>query len=218
MTRCGIIDVRAKINGKDNVDIEIQIAEQSSILERILFYWAKMYAKQIQRGNDYTVLNRCISVIFLEQKLPHLKELPIHSQWQILEKENGKILLTDRLEIHIIEMVKEAKSSDDKEIKKWLTFLKEPYGREIKKMSEEKEEIKVALEGLEKINADEEKVRMAELREKYILDRNTEIKVAEAKGEMQKAKEIAKKMKTKGVSIDDIIEITELTREEIEKL
>ena len=208
------------------MDIEIQIAEQSNIIERILFYWAKMYAKQIKRGDDYTVLNRCISVIFLEHGIAHLKELPIHTEWQILERKNGKILLTDRLEIHIIEMEKEPKNDEDEEIKKWLTFLKDPYGKEIRKMADENEEIKVALEGLEKINTDEEKVRLAELREKYILDRNAEIRTAEAKGielgekqgELKKTKEIARKMKEKNVDIEIIVETTGLTKEEIEKL
>ena len=93
MIKYGIIDVRAKINDKDSVDIEIQIAQQSNIIERILFYWSKMYAKQIQRGDDYTVLNRCISVIFLEYGIAHLKELPIHTEWQILERKNVKIVL-----------------------------------------------------------------------------------------------------------------------------
>ena len=156
--------------------------------------------------------------------------MPIHTKWQIKESENGKILLTDRLEIHIIEIEKEPKSEEDKEIKKWLTFFKNPYGEETKKMAEENEKIKVALDGLEKINADKEKVRIAELREKYILDRNTEIKVATEKGiEIGEKRgrdigrhsekiEMARKMKQKGMDIKIIMELTELTEEEIKNI
>ena len=222
MIKFGIVDVRAKINNKDSVEIEMQLADKSNIIDRILLYWSRMYEKQIHRGDDYNVLNRCISVIFLEQGMAKLSELPIHTKWQIKESENGKILLTDKLEIHIIELRKQAKSKEDEAIQKWLTFFEEPYGREIKMMSEEKEEIKVALEALEEINADEEKVRMAELREKYILDRNTEIRNAEAKGREEGKKsektKIAQKMKQKGKDIQTIMELTELSKEEIEKL
>ena len=238
MTRYGIIDIRAKINNKNEVDVEMQVADQSNILERILFYWSRMYTKQIEKGEDYTLLNRCISVIFLEHGIAHLQKLPIHTKWQIKESENGKILLTDRLEIHIIEIEKEPKSEEDKEIKKWLTFFKNPYGEEIRKMAEENEKIKVALEGLEKINADKEKVRIAELREKYILDRNTEIKVAEAKGKQEgmalgekrgrdigkkegiysEKIEMVKKMKQKGMDVKTIIELTELTEEVVKNI
>ena len=222
MIKFGIVDVRAEINNKDSVEIEMQLADKSNIIDRILLYWSRMYEKQIHRGDDYNVLNRCISVIFLEQGMAKLSELPIHTKWQIKESENGKILLTDKLEIHIIELRKQAKSKEDEAIQKWLTFFEEPYGREIKMMSEEKEEIKVALEALEEINADEEKVRMAELREKYILDRNTEIRNAEAKGREEGKKsektKIAQKMKQKGKDIQTIMELTELSKEEIEKL
>lgn len=111
---------------------------------------------------------------------------------------------------------------EDEAIQKWLTFFEDPYGREIKEMSEENEEIKVALEALEEINADDEKVRMAELREKYILDRNTEIRNAEVKG-MQKGinlgkTEVAKKMKQSRMDIKIIMELTGLSKEEIENL
>ena len=212
MIKFGIVDVRAKINNKDSVEIEMQLADKSNIIDRILLYWSRMYEKQIHRGDDYNVLNRCISVIFLEQGMAKLSELPIHTKWQIKESENGKILLTDKLEIHIIELRKQAKSKEDEAIQKWLTFFEEPYGREIKMMSEEKEEIKVALEALEEINADEEKVRMAELREKYILDRNTEIRNAEAKGREEGKKsektKIAQKMKQKGKDIQTIMVLT----------
>ena len=149
--------------------------------------------------------------------------MPIHTKWQIKESKNGKILLPDRLEIHIIELRKKAKSREDEAIQKWLTFFENPYGREIKEMSEEKEEIKVALE---EINADEEKVRIAELREKYILDRNTEIRNAKEieisqgrkLGKQEGMLEMAKKMKKKGMDVKTIIEVTELTEEEIKKI
>lgn len=234
MINYGIIDVRAVINGKNNVDIEMQVADKTNIIERILLYWSRMYEKQIKKGQDYIVLNRCISVIFLEHSIPKLSELPIHTKWQIKESENGKILLTDRLEIHIIELRKKVKSKEDEAIQKWLAFFENPYGKEIKEMSEEKEEIKVALEALEEINADEEKVRIAELREKYILDRNTEIRNAKEVGKQEGIKigeqkgmdlgkqnekvEIARKMKEKNMDVQTIMELTGLTEEEINKL
>ena len=234
MIKFGIVDVRAKINNKDSVEIEMQLADKSNIIDRILLYWSRMYEKQIHRGDDYNVLNRCISVIFLEQCMAKLSELPIHTKWQIKESENGKILLTDRLEIHIIELRKKVKSKEDEAIQKWLAFFENPYGKEIKEMSEEKEEIKVALEALEEINADEEKVRIAELREKYILDRNTEIRNAKEVGKQEGIKigeqkgmdlgkqnekvEIARKMKEKNMDVQTIMELTGLTEEEINKL
>ena len=73
----------------------MQLADKSNIIDRILLYWSRMYEKQIHRGDDYNVLNRCISLIFLEHGIQKLLELPAHTKWQIKESENGKTLLTD---------------------------------------------------------------------------------------------------------------------------
>ena len=89
--KVGIIDIRAKINNKNPIDIEMQIVDNHDIEKRLLFYWSKLYLKQIERGEDYEKLNRSISIIFLDYKIEKLKELPIHTKWQIKESENGGI-------------------------------------------------------------------------------------------------------------------------------
>lgn len=42
--------------------------------------------------------------------------------------------------------------------------------------------------------------------------------LAEEKGQREKSLEIAEKIKTKGIAIEDILELTGLTKDEIEKL
>ena len=67
---------------------------------------------------------------------------------------------------------------------------------------------------------------MAELREKWEMDRISEIgyakregiKEGEKKGKKEKQIEIAKKMIKKGMEIKTVIEITGLDKKEIEKL
>ena len=216
--KLGIIDVRATINNKNPIDIEMQILNNHDIEKRILFYLSKLYLKQLKRGERYKKLNRSISIIFLDYEIEKLKELPIHTKWQIRNDKNGKIVLTEDLEIHIIEIPKINKMLENGKLKKWILFLENPEGEETKKMAEKEKEIKEAIETLEDISSDEAKERIAELREKYIMDRASELETAEEKGIKKGKREIAKKMKDKGVSIEDIIEITELTKKEIEEL
>ena len=85
----------------------MQITDNHNIAERILFYWARMYEKQISKSVDYSKLNRCISVIFLNYEPEQFHKLPLHTMWQITERENHKIVLTKKLEIHIIILNKE---------------------------------------------------------------------------------------------------------------
>ena len=64
--------------------------------------------------------------------------------------------------------------------------------------------------------------RLAELREKWEMDRVSAINYATRKGKSEGAKEkqieIAKKMLKKGMSIGEIMELTNLSEEEIKKL
>ena len=220
--KVGIIDIKAKINNKNPIDIEMQIADNKNIEKRILFYWSKLYLKQLKEGEQYNKLSRSISIIFLDYKIEKLKELPIHTKWQIKESEKGKEILIEDLEIHIIELAKMKEKEEEGRLKKWILFLEDPEGEETKKMAEKEKEIKEAIEALEEISNDEEKVRIAELREKYIADRESELETAEEKGitkGIAKEKlETAKKMKEKNMKIEDIIEITGLSREEIENI
>ena len=54
--KVGIIDIRATINNKNPIDIEMQIIDNHNIEKRILFYWSRLYSKQIEIGVDYEKL------------------------------------------------------------------------------------------------------------------------------------------------------------------
>lgn len=68
------------------------------------------------------------------------------------------------------------------------------------------------------LTGDEEIRRLVELRERWAFDRNMDMNYAEEDGKKKKAREIAKKLLKKGVSIEIIVESTGLTKEEIEEL
>ena len=78
----------------------------------------------------------------------------------------------------------------------------------------ENEELKEAKEKLDKITEDARMQQLAWWREKAIYEENTRINSSYKKAK----KEDAKKMKEKNIPIETIVEITELTKEEIEKL
>ena len=97
---------------------------------------------------------------------------------------------------------------------------------------EESKEIKEAVEKLDNLSEDERMQRIADLREKAILDEKAiyakglddgikeglekGIKVGEEKLKKEKL-EIAKKLKNKGLCIKEILELTGLTEEEIKE-
>lgn len=79
-------------------------------------------------------------------------------------------------------------------------------------------EIKKAKEVLEEISQDEHARRLAELREKYIMDQKAIEDGGYDKGLRQGKIEIAKRLLKLGLEDSKIIEATELTQDEIEKI
>lgn len=89
-----------------------------------------------------------------------------------------------------------------------LTCNEPSYNKYIQKAEDE----------FEYLTGDAAERRLAELREKAIRDEVAGLISAERKGMQQEKKQTAKKMLAKGLDIETIIEITGLTKEEIQKI
>ena len=129
--KMGILDVIAELNGKEMCNIEMQVGEQKNIIKRILYYWARVYASTINKKEDYGVLKRTIAILIADFEIPGLKELGYYTDWKLIETENRKVILTDAIEIVIIELPKIYRLKEekrDKELLDWLYFLENPSG------------------------------------------------------------------------------------------
>ena len=175
----------------------------------------------------YIELKKTIEVLIVDFEIKDLKELEYHSKWKIIEEKERKLILTNALEIHILELPKIKKEEGkETELIKWLKFIQNPESIEVKKYMKENKEIKEAGEKLKVISEDEKMQRIAELKLKAIMDKKAEIDFATEKGidigkkegGKAKAKEIAKKMKEEGIEIQVIQRVTGLTEEEIKEL
>ena len=107
--KIGIVDLRAKINNNIECEIEMQMIYSKNFISRLLYYWSKLYSNQLKRGKNYEDLNRTISIAIINDYIPELKDLPSHTKWQIKESRLYRKILTDKLEIHIIEISKAIK-------------------------------------------------------------------------------------------------------------
>ena len=131
--KVGILDVRAKLDDETIVNIEMQIVQNSNIEKRILFYWSKLYYSQIKEGENYNKLNKTIVILIADFELNNLKGIEkYHTKWQIREEEYKTKVLTDVLEIDIIELEKLTNQLKNNKIDKkdkamlWSLFIKNP--------------------------------------------------------------------------------------------
>lgn len=129
--------------------------------------------------------------------------------------------MTEDLELHIIEIPKALRMLEKEPrntIAQWMLFLSNPNDMEVFNIMKENENIKNAMEKLEEVSQDEKLRRIAELKEKARRDEISGLNWARREGIKENRLEVAKKMKEKNMDIDMILEITGLTKQEIEKL
>ena len=244
--KTGILDLQIDVNNTEKVDVEVQLVERSNLPERLLFYFSKLYLKGIGKGEDYRVAKRVVLIAIIDYNLKiEIEDKKMETIWQIVEKNHPKTILTNKFEIHILELEKvkeEYKKNKENKKAQWLLFLDDPETEEVKEIMEKNEDVKEAVIEVRKLSQDEQLQREAELREKAImdekaiyqagLDNGKEEGRAEGRaegheegraegekiGHTKAIKEMAKKLLKQDMKIETIAEITGLTIEEIEKL
>lgn len=214
----GRLDLRAVINEDIECDIEIQLATHKKILERFLYYWAKMYVANLKIGERYENLRKTISIIIVDENIEQLREIEkACTKWRITEEKYQNKILTDYFQLVIIELpkaIKEYEVNKKDEILQWMMFLENPEGMEVAKIMKENKDIKEAKEELDRISQDD-LVRRRILRAE--LERMDMEQIKEDTRE-ETAIEIAKRMIQEKMSIDVIVKITQLSEKEVKEL
>ena len=251
--KLAILDVQAKTKNNEYINIEMQAGNYEYIKDRLIFYLCKSFgAESIRAGEKYSSVRKTIAVLICKDKLDILNDIPKwRTVWHIREDEYSTKVLTDKLEVVIIELEKITKKIYNNELEKhskevvWCKFFlkpKELEGVELSKNSDVKE----AKVKYDELLDDYEEARIALSRQMYVMDMNSSreeglkrgmeegfiegkerglkegkeqgLKEGKEKGKKENQLEIAKKMLNKGKSIEEIIEFTELSKEEIKEL
>lgn len=179
----GILDVRVQLNGNIQIDMEMQVIMFTYWAERSLFYLSKMYAGQLEKGQDYDMLQKCIHVGILDFELFDSKEF--YSQFHMWE-DSRKELYSDKLEIHILELPKLARFKYPQTVLlNWARFFDGEDKEELKMLAKSDEYVQKAYDKLVDISADKEKRLEYEAREKAIRDYNNIISSGWVRGHEQ---------------------------------
>lgn len=233
--KLGILDLKAILDDGAICDIEIQLADNKDTAERFLYYWSRIFSSQLEKGKPYKELNKVIGIIILDYEFDKTKNIEeISTRWKIIEETTGiELDLTDKFELFIIEIPKARRmmeSNQKDKLTQWMLFLDNPNNKEVLEIMNKNEEIKEAMEELEEISKDKELRLIAELKEKAIRDERNMMEHAIEDGLKQgieqgieqgtKQAEIkmARYLKSKNIDMEIIMEATNLTKEEIEKL
>lgn len=207
--KTGIIDVLAKIDDGTHINIEVQLTDQKNMDRRTLFYWSRIYNRGIIKGEDYSNLNKVITINILDFNFIDLDKF--HTEFTLRESEYTDYKLTDVLEIHFIEMPKfknlNNKDLENDKLQRWLMFLRNDISEsELEELIDMDNDIKKAEERLEYLSSDPQTMEIYWERERALYEKANLISTGEHK---EKVNTILRSYKL-GFTTKQIAQIVEL--------
>jgi len=186
--KASTLDVRAVLQSRTRVNIEVQIRNQNNMDRRSLFYWSKEYSESLKAGQDYRELPDVIAINIVNFDFPPVRNF--HTRFQLREEYDRDLVLTGALEIHFINMVQYRKQRKkkilDNPLCRWLAWLdaSSPPGliAEVVKMDTA---IETANERMVYVTGDKEAIRTYERRLMGLSDYNSSMNYAREEGHRQ---------------------------------
>lgn len=140
----------------------------------MLFYFSKLYISTIEKGKDYLSAKRVVIIAIIDYQLELTKQMKkMETVWNIIERQNKNLILTDKLELRIIDLnkVKEEYKKDKTNKKaQWMMFINNPNETEVQEIMKKNKEIEEAVVEIVEMSEDEKLERLAFLRQKAIMD------------------------------------------------
>jgi len=221
--KLGILDVKVKTKSQKVIDIEIQIKPKPNLEKRVVLYLSKMVTEQIGTGRDYAKIQRAISIVITDYTLKHDND-NYHNRYSLCDKTGRQF--TDILEVNTLELSKLPETADGTALWAWLKFLKSESREEFEMVAEKNPTIGKAVARLVELSQDERTRMLYESRQMLEWDIDIGKQTARQEGRlegMQAGRQdglllVARNMLKRNRPIDEIMEDTGLTAEEIETL
>ena len=206
------LDINMTVNGQ-RVDLEVQVCNGGDYPERVMYYWAREFSSALMAGQGYSTLPRTIVISIIDFILFECEEYD--SFFQPLEVKRHT-LLSDKMGFHFFELPKlPADVNEDNMLLLWLSLFKAETEEELEKIKEM--EVPVMSQA---INAYYTITASSEFREKERLRAKARHDEAQALHNARKERdiEIARNALKMNMSVDDIMKLTGLSRQQIEDI
>ena len=222
----GILDLDVELEDGKIINIEMQMKNNNNMEERTTFYAGKKISEQLEIGYNYKELKKVIIISILNYNFIDLPEY-VTKTIRVADK-HREYEINNNVEYYYIELKKFREQNPDMKepINQWLAFIDMERGDLLEMAEKENKTIKEANEYYEVLTGDAELKRLAEIRLMSALEEQSALDTAKSEGynagieqgAEQKKIEIAKKLLEKGMKIEEIEEITGLSKETIKNL
>jgi len=229
-----VTDVVVRNNEIPVEDTQEKAGEHKNLKGKSIYYLCDLHSSQPSKGlRRYDKLAQTYQVTFCSYTVfPNRKE---YANSFSMRHDKYNDLLTDAIRVIYLELSKldeilEKPVADMTDLEKWAVFIRYaniPAHREtVNKIIESKEALQMAGELLMSVSQDERERAVNRSRRMYQTDLQSDMATAEdngrakgrIEGEFVKALAVARNLMRRNRPIEEIIEDTGLTREEVEKL
>lgn len=115
------LDLLVKTEADEWINVEIQFTNKYDMIKRSMYYWSRLYSRQMKQGMVYKQLNSVIAINIMNFDLFDQSEL-FHSTYHLYE-DTEKTKLTDLMEFHYIEIPKLLRDWKAEKLDPWNDVL-----------------------------------------------------------------------------------------------
>jgi predicted transposase/invertase (TIGR01784 family) len=211
-----IIDVKLHTKSRKVIHIEIQLKITPELKKRLIFYESRLITEQLSAGSSYDTIQNVISIVITDKTLIE-KSPRYHHRFTFFDHEAG-VEFTDLVAIHTLELNKLPEAADGTQLYDWASFIAAMSEEELAVVAERNPQIKKAVVKLRALSADEQARDLYERREKSRRDEESQLRWARIEGRQEGIFDVARNALRMKMSVEDVMELTGLSRKEIEAL
>lgn len=179
-----VLDIRATLDDRSRVDIEMQTRNAPALTSRLIYYVAREYADQLRRGDEYHLLTPTAGIVWVIEPLcPTIDRL--HSTFELRERHTN-VRLSDHLAIHLLQLSalrRPNATKNDARVHRWARFLVARDEAELHRLASEDPIMRLAKETLDTLSQDPMARRLARDREDSIWFYKMHLAASRAEGE-----------------------------------
>ena len=222
------IDIQSEVNDNIVINIEMQIKDENNIISRSVFSVSGLLHNNLNKGQDYADAKISIVICILSFNIFKDGDYIVSAS---LRRDDTHKQITDKIKAYYIQLPKFIKQKDKKRKKlaQWLYFISQEDKEELEMAVKENVKIAEAQKQYEELISDEGIQYQIFMREKTKADIKLAQEAAyqegiekgtkeERKKALKEKEAIAKKLLEENFPIEKISNITNLSKEEIEKL
>jgi predicted transposase/invertase (TIGR01784 family) len=159
------LDLHVRLADGRHLDVEMQTTTHRAFRARALYYWARTFGAQLERGESYRQLRPVVSVLLLDYVDP---TGALHSTFIVADR-CTHAPYSDHLELHLVELpralrVDEPANQDATELLAWCRFFAATTDEEVEELIMSHPDIASAQQKLEALSADPRAQELARLR------------------------------------------------------